>query len=609
MLNVSIDGPTLSGRRGFAAYAATAVEGKSVLAMRHVVFANGTSAVVAKYADGKLYWHNGTAWAEITDLYGGHDTADRGWFYQWCDRLYYFDRNGGTKWHPTAGTWKPGIYRPTTGALIAAAAGGEKHGFYHVHIAFRNSVTKEMSVVTGPSNGVWTSFMDESPTGGLSISNFSAIKGAAADKDYEWNEIVAFCTHGNTERVESPDGEARAECYTYRAYWDASVPSSGSSMGLNKADHVLELRDRFLNSGGTPPGCRFGAFNGRQALYVDVWSGGNSQGGLAMFSIPGTPTAVPQEVTYSAGGDSKTVQPRPWTGQTTTSISAVTGVGTTGNTFVVATKNNIVFMRPADDGRLAEAGTYPACCPSEAGLVQTPSAVHVLADGQWLRIVDGSVEDISDNRFATLLEAMTSAGRAAVCGAYYAYRDEVWFAMPKASGSLCNRILIWSEKTRQIVGVFEPANLGASVGIACMCEMATPGAEPKMLLGLTTGAVLSWPSATYVDVASNYACHWQGHFGQERRATDLTLKRTQLHVGANAAGITLKIAGILTGGQTETLASQTITKTGRAVYGAAQFDPKRMGSMYRVRIESEAGKANWSVHDLILQIGAASERG
>lgn len=284
-LNVERNSGDLSKRQGFAEYEDD-VDGSAsaVLNLFLTAFADGDIYIIAKCADGYLYHkkvYPGTAAESFTKITGGwapHSTTDRGWGFMWADRFHYFDRDGGSRWNPDANSavaYKAGLPRPSVGPTITTATGGEKDGRYHVHVAYRNSVTREQGVFSLPQTGASMPLQCQisDDTGGISVSNWSSIQ--AADSTYEWDQAVFYCTRGNTEY---DGGGSGVEIFSYVAYQDVIAPKAQGSVGLNKHDDVLDPRTKNRNAGGEPPGAVIGCFNVRtgQAVYGGLYAGTNA---------------------------------------------------------------------------------------------------------------------------------------------------------------------------------------------------------------------------------------------------------------------------------------------------------------------------------------------
>lgn len=613
ILNTVFEGTSLQGRKGFALWDANT--GSAIRSLYHVRFANGNGYNVKKVADGYLYFQaeTGGDWTKIATLTSESsaqmDTTDAGWFYFWHDRLYYHDRSGTLKWHPVDGTWRAGVYSSVGAGAMTAAAGGEKEGYYHVHIAKWNDVTNELSSVAGPQSPGITTRQSENK-GGFTVDNIAAIH--AADLDYEWKRVVGFVTKGDTEYSGLGTG---AEKFSHVAYWDVDVAKGAGAMGFNKADSVLDREQRFTNAGGLPPSSRFGYFDGSQAVYLDVYAagGGAAEYGKLMFSLPRFPTMVPQRRNYSQGGDSKTFVPKPWEGLLSSilpgAIVGVAGVGRgRGRRYVVFTTSGVYWLVPLIGGRL-----YPVEASktlggvSEKGTVWTPRSVHTLSRNAWLRVTERGLENIAHNRFDTTLEALPADLTGAVAG-YYNLRNEVWMAVPNASGYVQD-LLIWDESRNEIVSTWSVAGIGV-VSITAMMEVPT-ATGPVMLLGLSDGRILKWPGTTYKDPGpTGYAAHWQGYVGQERRMYDQHLLRLGLHatrLPSSDNGLTLGAAGLRTAaelGDTVTMVEKIIkTKEDLVDQSGVEFDPNTDGNLFAVKISSTVAQgADWSVDDMILDL-------
>lgn len=281
-LNVTIDDGDLAKREGFAKYEAD-VNG-SANAVRNIFvvpLGNGDVYVICKCADGKLwrrkaYATAASSFSELTTEWT-HNSTDRGWGFTWADRWHYFDRIGGSRWNPDARAkaYRAGMRRPSVGPTLSAAAGGEKQGRYHVHIAYRKEATRETGVISAPQTGgsypLACSIVTD--TGGITISNWSSIQ--AADTQYEWDQIVVFCTKGDTEYDARGSG---VELFSYQCYEEAIKYKTQSAVGLNKHDRILTTCPMNRNAGGEPPGAQIGCYDGRRAIYGGIYVGANASG-------------------------------------------------------------------------------------------------------------------------------------------------------------------------------------------------------------------------------------------------------------------------------------------------------------------------------------------
>ena len=105
MLNVTLDKGDLKKRSGFAEYEDDVTgSADGVLNIFVARFANADVYVVCKCDDGKLWQRRvyASAASSFTEIATEvtHNANDRGWFFMWADRLHYFDRAGGSRWHP-----------------------------------------------------------------------------------------------------------------------------------------------------------------------------------------------------------------------------------------------------------------------------------------------------------------------------------------------------------------------------------------------------------------------------------------------------------------------------------------------------------------------------
>ncbi|MDD4888393.1 MAG: hypothetical protein PHU85_00555 [Phycisphaerae bacterium] len=276
-LNVTVRNGDIAKRAGFAQVEDDADGAAGAILNGTVVrFADGDIYIVvkigAKLYQRKMYPSDAGSFTEITLSRAAHAT-DRGWFFLWADRLHYFDRNGGHRWNPDVNggvAYKAGLPRPRYGVIPQAAVGGEKDGYYHTVLSYRNKNTGEEGVVTASHTPDLECRIETPDTrSGVSVANWTDI--AAADSDHEWTHAHLWTSRGNTERIGLGAG---VECFSYRYYPDVLLSkSSVLAAGLNKADHVLNPNDHLRNDGGEPPGALFGCFNGRHAVYGGIYAG------------------------------------------------------------------------------------------------------------------------------------------------------------------------------------------------------------------------------------------------------------------------------------------------------------------------------------------------
>ncbi|HUX00263.1 MAG TPA: hypothetical protein VMY35_04720 [Phycisphaerae bacterium] len=615
-VNVVIDGTELKGRQGFGLWSNTAtngLSGKTVLNGTVVTFANGYTYVVVKCTDGKLYQVKvdatpGDAFAAIVDKFSNHNTADRGWFYFWADRLYYSDRKGVSKWHPTAGTWKAGIGQGAYPTVTASATGG-KEGYYHVYSTMANSVTKEEGLLSLPSGGVAT-YLSEG-NGALTVDG-TRWTAMSVNANYEFNEVRIYCTLGNTEFNGLGAG---VEVFSSRAYLDFTrlLADFATPPEIGKPDWAQDRRTRCENKGTEPVGSRTGYFNGGRALYLDVYPGGTSAPGQFLYSLPDIPTMLPLGQIHGYSGsysDTTTFVPRPYEGHGVTGLGgAVTGCGAVGSTFVAFTTTQTYWFLPSQSGALRPVIASEAQgCMSDQGCVTIPGSVHALGNTSWVRATRDGLLNIARYRFTPTLEEIPIAYRTKSVAAHYSHRNEVWMAVVQSGGTKATRILIWDESRGGLMTMFEPANL-STAGIVAMKELSTPDHAPQMLIFLDNGSILNYPDGTYLDgTATAYACEWQGYFSQERRHQHQRLVNVHMHMGTNAGGITLEVGGLRTSGQNLTttgysLVSKTITTANDVDVSGVDFDPHMDGNLFRVNISSsEAQTAEWEVSDMVIDV-------
>lgn len=652
-LNVTIDGNSvLGGRLGFDVFNNNITSLGKILNMFVAAFSNGEVFVVTKRSDGKLYhWEvyptAATGWTEIQNKWAGnlHSTADRGWFYMWADRMYYFDRIGGTKWDGTdasqagAGVWKAGIEN-STGPLLAAIGGGGKDGHYHVTTTNFNTKTGEESVCSGPQSPARESRLSDAK-GGIQITNWTAasagITDTTADLNFEFNAHKVYCSLGNTERMGSGAG---VEQFSYLFYLEDWVLTSNDATysGIFRMDANIVRKPIHNYQGGQPPGARFGCWNGSQAVYLEVYPKAKGSvlvssfgaatlaPGIMMYSIPGFPAMVPQIVVYDIGGvdtDRDNIVPTGGTHEIPTSINGlITGCGALGGSFLVFTNSSTYVLTPDSSGNMSPALADPV--HGAIGwnpVVSTGSSVHAFGKDTWLRISSGGIQNAAHEAFTPTMQAIpnTAAGVAATVGGYYSHRNQVWFAVAKTGGTAgkAQRILIFDEGQRGLVGKYDPANL-STAGIMAMVELSHPLQAPIMLVALDTGVILSWPGSGHTDLvtggdAQSYACNHRVLVGQSKRGDRLKMDRIRTSMElVPAAGVTLGVAGVQNAAQAK--AVTTVTKLipiatnapleTRLDSGAAvDFDPKANGRMFAVEYSSTAQQgADWKVGDVIMEI-------
>lgn len=598
-LNVVRNGSQIEGRAGFDIFYTPDVEGpaESILNLFVAKFADGTIYLVAKRTDGFLYQvqrypTDAGVWTKIINKQsetGRHSLSDRGWFFMWANRVYYFDSVGGTKWWPT-GTYKAGLGMPPRPG-IARASGGGKEGIYHVYAAMKNALTNEIGQVSPPAAATDTflSATGEEPPqigGALYITNWSTVK---ASTDYEYDSIIFYCTKGDTEYVALGTG---MPVYSQVAYEDTISPVTGSTPGLATPDHVLASRMPFTNAGGEPPASKIGCCNGSRAVYLGLATAGRCE-----YSLPRWPLAVPRQVTYAGGTNLSTFYPRPWEGVLLSGFDGpAMAVGSVGESFIVFTGNSTWRLSPTPEGRLHPTVVNRTIgCLSGGGAVTALSGVHALGNAAWTLTHQQEQVNLAYQNFTPTLVAIPVANRQYTVGGYYSYKRQIWMAVKTATGT---DILIWDEALRGLASIFRPANL-TTVRVTAMVEYSTPAQGPIMLLALSDGKILSWPGAAYNDNGTGYACQWRGYFGQERRDRTEYLIRLDTHMRANASGITIGMTPMMTANEanasevTKTVAAAALVDQSAVEYARTQ------GSMYRVSITSVSGAAGWSIAEMV----------
>ncbi len=301
-LNVTIRQGKLAKRTGFGEWQNHVSSTKSILGLFTAGFDNGSIYVIAKISDGAT----GTLWQRMvyptdaltfTQITTNHtlSAVDAGWSFMWYDRFYYGDRGGLNKWHPTVNSgvaYKAGLPKPSSGPIATPALLGEKEGIYHCWYAFYNSKTREEGVVsepsrlTGPTAGPCETRIFDG-YGGIGLSSLQALPSA-----YEADRYRVYSSMGSTEYLQV--GANAAEACSWIGYLD--VETTVATPAPHTADHVLRTRVRFDNSGGEPPGTRFGCFTGAVAVYA----GGNTGAASTLNLFAGTAN---KGHTYTAKAD------------------------------------------------------------------------------------------------------------------------------------------------------------------------------------------------------------------------------------------------------------------------------------------------------------------
>ena len=629
-LNVSLDNGSLKKRGGFSEYEDEIASGYHALNIfiahfgPSTLYTAGSSYIVVKTTNGtttaKLYQKRvyPTVEANFTEITSErtHSYLDEGWFFMWRDRLHHFDRAGGTRWHPehvnaANKAYRAGMPRLTTAPNVVAIAGGEKDGRYHTHVAYRNSATDEVGVVSPPNT--------TGGAAGVVVCSLKIDRGGiwydalTLPTTHEVDRVGAYCTMGNTEFLER--GGAGYECFSYDAYLDAITTTRP---GLNKADHVLHKDEAFTNEGGEPPGSRAGCFTGSRAIYGQVYSTLGTPGPSAnlipntvFYSVPNWPTAVPQRVTYSATkshsgtGDSTTFIPKPYVGEITSGFDGhIRALAAGGGRAVMFTSTAAYAIATAGDGRLyTQTITRSKGCAASKACVGTINAIHAMGETSWLRISD-TVDDISHKKFRTTLDDIPAGYAEVSCMAEYSHKSQVWCAVVQSGQTKAKRILIWDETLGPEGGltIYEPVCLGETEGITCMVELAYHSAEPTMLVATDAGNIFQFPSGT-IDKTTDYACSWQGYFGQERLAYNQKISGlTVLNGGNCSANVTVSIKQLRSPDESIAAKTHVLSTNDQHEPILMDFEP-RLGRFFQVKFSSTAASTGeWEIHDLTLAL-------
>jgi len=608
-LNVTLENRRLAKRQGFTEFEDDVDGGATgILKMFCVEFADGDVYVIAKLSAGsatklfqrKVYPADAGSFAEIT---GGqtHSATDPGWGFMWYDRFHYFDSVGGTRWNPDVNSgvaFKAGMPRPTTGPIPLVAAGGQKDGRYHFHVAYRNSVTREQGVVTGPQSPALECRLGQTPDiSAVTISNWAAIK--AADPTYEWDEAIIYCTMGDTEYI----AKGPVECFSYIAYVDVVRAKSATTCGAWKADHTLDRREAFTNAGGLPPGSKVGCFTGVRGIY-----GGLTVNDKIMYSIPFFPTSVPQEVKYNnplIANDAKTFTPKPWIGEVLPGFGgAQTEIAYGGGIAAAFTPSSTWTFQRDGTGRLYGVKRHPSKgCLCTGAAIGTPAGVFALGNQCLLHLSAGGIVDLADERFATTLAEIPAAYAGLSRLGYYGYADQVWCAVTKTGATKAQRIIVYDMSVGAPV-IYEPACLGAT-GITAMCELAYPGTVPTMLVATDAGQILRYGTTQVADMTTHFACEWQGYFAQERVAQTQLLDAIEIHAGSNcAANVVVKCRPMQMGTDTSDTQTSTTLPANDDLAALKMTAGRVRGRMWQINISTaNTVQATWTVHDLAFLAG------
>lgn len=422
--NVILENGSLNRRKGFSEWEDD-VSGSALSVVSGTVarFAKGGYVyAVVKCSNGTLYQRMvyPVLSSGFTAISGGqtHNGSDVGWWFMWDDAVYHFDRAGGTKWNPTrnSGTaYKAGIPRPTVGPIPFQAAGGEKNGFYHVHMGYRNSRTREEGVFSG-THTPYVECRIADNTGGIVIDNWSDTSVAAAlardgtvvgggqineqDSTYEWDQAVFFCTFGGTEYIGLG---ATVECFSYRAYSDAVKDKTGTTVGLNKSDECLDQRQPMTNTGGEPPKAQVGCFTGSRAIYGNIFDS-------ACATLTTSQAARDADLTFEAvatgsGGNSITIE---YTAGGTAGSEVVTVLSSAIGIAVesgVSTASQVLTALHGSAAAMALVTARLAKGQSGTGVVVTTAAANLAGGGTTGTSITPGIFRYSINGFPCMVPA------------------------------------------------------------------------------------------------------------------------------------------------------------------------------------------------------------
>lgn len=611
-LNVVVEKGDVKKRAGFASWGTAA---SSVKGMWQVRFGDGDVYVVIKCANAKLYQRkvypsDAGSFTEISTEQT-HNGSDIGWAFMWYDRWHYFDRGGGSRWNPDKNSgkaYKAGMPRCSVGATPAAAAGTSKnaglHGKYRVVPAFRFSETREEGQYAGPQAvAIQCALNSPDDSSGMSITNWSSIKGAAEVAKYEIDQVHFYVSKGHSEYVPRGDGY---EAFPHKYYDGSIVAISAGSASVNKGDHISDVTSRATNAGGEPPPSTVGCYTGVRAIYGNIYSGASLVPGKVMYSIPNYPTSVPQDHTYTQGGDSKTVEPDPWRGESYIPFSP-TEMLYAGGRVIAFTPTEAWALASYSDGRIFTKRVHASAgCAGQGAACVAGNEIHAMGYNKWTVIGDGAYE-LSHRRFRATLDDIGAANYGAVRMAYYSYEDQVW----AAAG---DTIYIWDRRAGALSGglptgalvVFEPANISGT--ITAMCELSYPGQLPVMLVANGT-SIYKYPSGT-TDSGSGFVAQWRGYFGQERINRDQKVESMRVFAGANCDGnVTLKWRAMRTADETRDQYTKVLSKDNNWEGCMVQLNEWN-SNLYQVEFYSAASvTAQWTIRGIAWHLTADDVRG
>jgi len=624
-LNVTIKDGKLAKRQGFARYEASVDGGTTSIIGMWVAHFKAATYVVVKLSTGRYYQRktDQNSFTIISNTYGWTHTNEVGFAFMWNDRFICGDSGGVSQWNPDIGggvMYKAGLPQPTPALTLVAAANGAKNGFYHCHLAYYHSSLDVEGVVSAPYKGasgpIETRIADN--YGGIIFSgNITVPTG------YEATHCRVYTTMGNTEYIES--GAYARETFSYRATIDVEVPiPTTDPPGMSKADASLDWTDLFTNEGGLPPPARVACWTGGVAVYAGIeklYIGGDTlTGDMAVYSKFGRPTMVPVPISYaqrplgSATDDYKAFFPRgghhllpnPCDGAVVEAVAA-------GGTAVLYTNTSTWVMRSTPDGKL-----YAVKRKEGFGCVGHPAAAamgfeaHALAHRAWTITTASGFADVSGQRFVEVLEDIPVAYMSSARMAPYSYENEMWCAVVKADEAVARRILVLDGE--QLV-IYEPAaSMWASgEGITAICELAYTGATPTMLVATNKGRILQFPDPSGAtgdgpsDGKVDYPANWTGLFATERSAFSQKLEKVEIHSGDECSSrVRWTITPLRSDGETGSSDSGYLPRDNYV--NACGLQSKADARFWKIDlsskpVESPTAITNWSVFDIILQVG------
>jgi len=169
-----------------------------------------------------------------------------------------------------------------------------------------------------------------------------------------------------------------------------------------------------------------------------------------------------------------------------------------------------------------------------------------------------------------------------------------------------SRLLIYDRSRKALTGMYDPRNLCGSY-ITSLCEYVTPAAGPKMLLGLSDGRILSWPSSNAYDTDADgtygYSCRWTGYVGCEKRYADHKITRGVVCMGDNSGGVEIGIAGLQCSEDTITPTYREFSLANSGDAGNAVWGKRQVGRVFLLDIKSDADVSpDWEVVDIFVTL-------